>query len=662
MGQRHQAFLVARVRPHGAQPSDPGQRRCIAAFHHQWCYGSLPLLAMRRLITLISHPENAAVVRAEVRAIDGQYGRHGAQKPQIPDVPCPYAASLLGSAWTTDLEAGQEMYTSGVTLEQALLPAWLGCWDGDNDDGISILDITEPDHPAYCFLRRSEGVLDAYGYLSAYYPVGKYKASLPTGSVNESIRKAEDVGEDDTEGEGDSEDEYPHQRNEEVHERHRLQAIQALEGVPRISADLLREAWPNVRFRDTRRPLAPSTTIGVAEASTLSGPPSLVDLTLDVAVKRSLDTEDASDVERLILLPGKAPEIKNVLRSLKPFPDSGTQLLVRVLSELKEGARVDLSNLQLSGTQLIEVLSGCGEIAFLDVSFNSILIVDDVLKLLEAAPTLRRLVMIGCSSIADAHILALVQDEPSRFKSLDSLFHPAFLTVEKPDPYPTAFTFVNARDSGNLACASLPFFTPAQVIQALIDVLPWKAAKENRYIMDASLPLVGFSAFHGGTRMPDEKFSQRAVVSVPFLSIRIPRGQKDLWVFVLSRASKFCFTRKKNMWGFVHFTRSEEEPSGDAPSPVTENAPTRQRMPVQKLGCSGRLYDLRGFLECMASEGRPMPSEAAVKELERILYKKHSKTGEFYCPLMGEEDAQEIEPTGSDRGFGERYDEMGFRS
>ena len=41
-----------------------------------------------------------------------------------------------------------------------------------------------------------------------------------------------------------------------------------------------------------------------------------------------------------------------------------------------------------------------------------------------------------------------------------------------------------------------------------------------------------------------------------------------------------------------------------------------------------------------------MPSDAVVKELERILYKKHLKTGEFYCPFMQEEDMREwgIEP------------------
>ena len=124
MGQRHQAFLIARVRPHRALPNDPGQRRCVAAIHHQWCYGMRPLLAMRRLITLMSHPENAAVVRAELQAIDGRYGRHSDEEPEVPDDPCPYAASLLLSAYTTDLEAGREIYHSSGTALYASMSCW----------------------------------------------------------------------------------------------------------------------------------------------------------------------------------------------------------------------------------------------------------------------------------------------------------------------------------------------------------------------------------------------------------------------------------------------------------------------------------------------------------------------------------------------------------
>ena len=130
MGQRHQAFLIARVRPYGVPPEHPGNRRCIAAFHHQWCYGILPLRAMWRLVNLVSQPENAAIIRAEIRALDGKYGGHGREKPTISEVPCPYTASLLGCAWTTQLGDKDEFYSSGVTLEHALLPAGMDCWAG----------------------------------------------------------------------------------------------------------------------------------------------------------------------------------------------------------------------------------------------------------------------------------------------------------------------------------------------------------------------------------------------------------------------------------------------------------------------------------------------------------------------------------------------------
>ena len=40
----------------------------------------------------------------------------------------------------------------------------------DNNDGISVLDVTDPGHPSYCFLTAS-CPLDARGYLGCYYHV-----------------------------------------------------------------------------------------------------------------------------------------------------------------------------------------------------------------------------------------------------------------------------------------------------------------------------------------------------------------------------------------------------------------------------------------------------------------------------------------------------------
>ncbi|PIL36658.1 hypothetical protein GSI_00347 [Ganoderma sinense ZZ0214-1] len=655
MGQRHQAFLIARVRPHGAPQSDPGQRRCVAAIHHQWCYGLRPLLAMRRLITLMSHPENAAVVRAELQAIDGQYGSHGNEEPKIPHVPCPYTASLLLSAYGTDLEAGREIYVSDRSTDH-IMRASMSCWYMQNDDGISIIDITQPDHPTYCFLLPvADDILDASGYLKPYDTADWCRTFLPRG-------RTVDEGEYDTESESENQDadlEFRFPRDERWYQRLRLQAIEGLEDVPIIPANILEEAWPYIRFVDTRPPLddmTATTTEVLSEAVGVSfAVPSLVNITFEAAVKHTLDTEDVIDVEQLIFLPGKISEIMKIIHNLNPFPDSGIPLLARVLSELKEESRINLSGFQLSGTQLVEVLSNCGEISFLDASFNNVLVADDIPKLLEAIPTLRRLVTIGCPSIVDAHILTLVQNEPFRFKSLEGLLHPAFLTIEKPDPYPITFTLVGVDyigvpgfDHDVLTCASAPFFTPAQVVQALIDILPWKDAKINSGYGGTTGPLTGFSALHGAARTPNEGFGRRAVVSVPLLSPKLPRGQQDFWVFAVYRADKSAYIfeeekNRKNMWGFVHIKRSREHSAGDR-SETSANSPTTGTGSgtTEQSRYSLRLYDLCGFLECMASEGRPMPSDAAISELERILYKKHRKTGKFYCPFMRQEDMPEM--------------------
>lgn len=71
----------------------------------------------------------------------------------------------------------------------------------DNDDGISIIDITEPDHPAYCFLLpvAIDIVLDAAGYLKPYDPLMGFRTYLPRG-------RTVDVGEYDTESDCENQD------------------------------------------------------------------------------------------------------------------------------------------------------------------------------------------------------------------------------------------------------------------------------------------------------------------------------------------------------------------------------------------------------------------------------------------------------------------------
>ncbi|KAF8895917.1 hypothetical protein CPB85DRAFT_206203 [Mucidula mucida] len=68
MGQRHQAFLIAKVVLHGGTKA---YYRCIAAWHHQWCYGRLPIDATRRPITLLKQKDNAEIVRDEIVSYKG---------------------------------------------------------------------------------------------------------------------------------------------------------------------------------------------------------------------------------------------------------------------------------------------------------------------------------------------------------------------------------------------------------------------------------------------------------------------------------------------------------------------------------------------------------------------------------------------------------------
>jgi hypothetical protein len=119
MGQRHQAFVIARVIRHGETQR---KYRCIAALHHQWCYGRLPLLATRRFLTLVKQKDNAEIIRSEIQSIDGKYGP-GSKQPKIPKVPCPYTTLLLATSWTTNLEDSEGLYTSGTTFKNDTLPA-----------------------------------------------------------------------------------------------------------------------------------------------------------------------------------------------------------------------------------------------------------------------------------------------------------------------------------------------------------------------------------------------------------------------------------------------------------------------------------------------------------------------------------------------------------
>ncbi len=53
---------------------------------------------------------------------------------------------------------------------------------------------------------------------------------------------------------------------------------------------------------------------------------------------------------------------------------------------------------------------------------------------------------------------------------------------------------------------------------------------------------------------------------------------------------------------------------------------------------AGTVYNLRGFLRCMAAEGRQLPDAEAIEHLEHILDTRDAATGGLVCELMAQED------------------------
>jgi hypothetical protein len=167
------------------------------------------------------------------------------KKPAIPGVPCPYTALLLATCWSVDLEPEPEgvyegVYATGGSFCSCFLHAGMKSGGAgkqtkqslpfilstsrspDNDDGVTVIDVTDPQSPAYCFVSvrgtQSQKKLpkrvpfSAEDYLRAYDP-------LPTPEEMEDTQTQQD-------------------------EKYNLDAVAALEGEKMVTLEMLADAWP----------------------------------------------------------------------------------------------------------------------------------------------------------------------------------------------------------------------------------------------------------------------------------------------------------------------------------------------------------------------------------------------------------------------------------
>ncbi|KAI9058068.1 hypothetical protein FKP32DRAFT_1762048 [Trametes sanguinea] len=636
MGNRHQSYLIARV---GAT----SRRRCVAGIHYQHSDGVEPVRAIRRLMTLVAQKENAAVVRGELRALDGVSDDENLRTRF--GHPCPFSASLLLAAFTTDLEEGGA-WGGPHTQRSELLPVDMDYRRIWNDCGITVVDITHPEQPAYICVN-GDSLEDAETYV---------------------------IGDVVIEG-GDSAGEEEHGDETQRHDRKvwcefQARVVKTLHDVPLIPLPHLEEVWPSMSsYRTHCQPAAPGSGLQVQAHSPM---PTLAETSLEVALTHVAKTGDMTMLEAIPRHLMDAAQVQSVLRNLAPFPDHGLHLLRQTFLEQGATTQLDLSEFpELTGKQICSLIASIGSIEWLNVSFNKAITAEDVGDIASTTTSLRRLVVMCCPSVSDAALVRITSNEPQRFKSIEGILHPVFflpgtsgplhLQPSEPLPVPhSAFTFTyiwdRRRDGwwwqrGYGSYTPLPFFTPAQVVQNFTDVVPWALV----YSRDAFYPedvfeAVVCAAFVAGKRRPGQRWCERSMVSARFAAEDrhretkwgIPtRGEREKWVLYVcwNYYGEIRMHPEWKGWGFIHY--KIEVPDADACS-IPRDDPSSLQDSDDSLGNTQAGPGSASESESATPPPRPLhqrgrrplPTPDEVCKLQALLDMVDPKTGELYCPLV----------------------------
>jgi hypothetical protein len=138
MGQRHQLFVIAKI----------GNRyRGLAVFHHQWLLGEIALQRCLRILSIFSAPANRLPIQQELtaaRRLDEEFWTKPRSWEDL-EVPFPFITTCLFLGASFDVKA---VYNHDVMLE----PFDMAFDDGENNDGITVIDITNLSHVRYCFV------------------------------------------------------------------------------------------------------------------------------------------------------------------------------------------------------------------------------------------------------------------------------------------------------------------------------------------------------------------------------------------------------------------------------------------------------------------------------------------------------------------------------
>ena len=473
----------------------------------------------------------------------------------------------------------------------------------DNNDGISVIDVTNPTAPSYCFVSVYElelakkevpalVPLSAEQYVRAYYP--KYTSPPKPG---------------------------PKETEKEAIERRKVLAaendvqdvIAKLQDVKLIDLEMLAEAWPAEYDPDGKLKGTANIVTGPVTDDVCSPfNPRVSPAYLASAIERGA----TRDFEARVWMPGGASAIKAALRLLSPFPDAGMELLMKVMEKEVSGpdAELDLTGLSLSSAQLEKLVSPMKEVSVVNLSHMPTLDIDGVCTVLAKFPRLKRLNLLGSPSISADSIYSLLHTRYHLFNHLESLIHPSLLGELKDAadccPYCNAFSFIGVNPyTRRLKACSLPFFTPSRVIQALIDTLqPLCSGHDSESFLETSFPI---QAAFSSVRAPGQKWSERDTVIIPQLSLRALKGEG--WTFAMNSSysnSSFAFLRFKSQ---SPVASGKEQPEAEGKEKGATLAPNEND------AVGWEIHDLASFVNQLVLDGKPRPPDDLVNNLQDTL-------------------------------------------
>lgn len=156
MGQRHQIYIRLPEIYYNENNRNNREAKTIG-FHHQWLYGGTALQLLDNFLSIYDRHVQ------EPYACLGQNGLHED------------AEKFAEHIFSVLPKSGSYERVSNISHTRSVLNPHLG----DNNDGITIIDLEEPRKPRYAFASLgytegreslSEGLYNARDYLRSYYP------------------------------------------------------------------------------------------------------------------------------------------------------------------------------------------------------------------------------------------------------------------------------------------------------------------------------------------------------------------------------------------------------------------------------------------------------------------------------------------------------------